>query len=46
MVAEQEEEEGDLQWRIDAEVRLALQEAEAGEATRLAELQVQTLSAS
>lgn len=42
MVAEQEEEEGGLQWRIDAEVRLALQEAQAGEAARLAELQVGT----
>ena len=39
MVAEQEEEEGGLQWRIDAEVRLALQEAQAGEAGRLADLQ-------
>lgn len=46
MVAEQEEEEGGLQWRIDAEVRLALQEAQAGEAARLAELQVWILSAS
>ena len=41
MVAEQEEEEGGLQWRIDAEVRLALQEAQAGEATRMADLQAQ-----
>ncbi len=41
MVAEQEEEEGGLQWRIDAEVRLALQEAQAGEATRAAGLQAQ-----
>ena len=41
MVAEQEEEEGGLQWRIDAEVRLALQEAQAGEATRMADLKAQ-----
>ncbi|KAK9837185.1 hypothetical protein WJX84_003180 [Apatococcus fuscideae] len=39
MVAEQEEEEGGLQWRIDAEVHLALQEATAGEAARLADHQ-------
>ena len=39
MVAEQEEEEGSLQWRIDAEVQLALQEAKAGEASRLADLE-------
>ena len=45
MVAEQEEEEGSLQWRIDAEVRLAMQEAQAGEAARLADLQVGRSSA-